>query len=232
MKNTGRYAIASGVIGIVAYTFLIGYLTIRNQDAQSGIVPLRVHDFFVILQFLFLIPLVTAIFKLIQQQSPNTSQAILYIGIGSICFTALFLALNFPKVLADPLYMLPQGIFGAWMIMACWRMRGLIPQWMGWFGIIVGVGLVLVGIFPLGYAIFVDNIILQIPAPSDDVVAKVPVDTPANAFLHQLVYIGSVMGVLTLPIWTILIGARLLYKKAFSLDLMKVSAKEPTAAKY
>jgi hypothetical protein len=219
MKNTGRYAIASGIIGIVAYAFLMVYLVIRNQDAQNGIVPARVHDFFVIFQFLFLIPVVFALFKLIQQQSPNTSQVLLYIGIGSIFFTALFLLLGFPGVLAVVLYMFPQGVFGAWMIIICWRTRSLIPQWLRWFGIIVGVGLVLVGIFPLGYAIFVDSIILHIPAASDEVVAKIPTDTLANAFLHQILYIGSFMGVLTLPIWTILIGAKLLRKKTFSLNL-------------
>jgi hypothetical protein len=143
----------------------------------------------------------------------------LYVGIGSLCFTALFLSLNFPKILADVLYMFPQGIFGVWIMIACWRSGGLIPQWLRWFGIIVGFGLALVGIFPLGYAIFVDNIILHIPVPSDEVIQKIPVDTPANVFLHQIIWIGSFMGVLTLPIWTILIGARLLRKKTFSLYL-------------
>lgn len=215
MKNTGRCTVASGIIGIVAYAFLIVYLSIRNQDAQNGLVPVRIHDFCVILQFLFLIPLVIVLFKLIKQHSPSTSRALLYVGIVSICFTALFLLLNFPKVVADVLYMFPQGVFGAWMIIACLRTRGLIPQWLRWFGIIVGVGLVLVGIFPLGYAIFVDNVILHIPAVSDEVVAKIPVNTPANIFLHQLIWIGTLMGVLTLPVWTILVGARLLRTKIF-----------------
>lgn len=94
----------------------------------------------------------------------------------------------------------------------------VVPQWLRWFGIMVGFGLALVGIFPLGYAIFVDNIILHIPVPSDEVIQKIPVDTPANVFLHQIIWIGSFMGVLTLPIWTILIGVRLLRKKTFSLN--------------
>ena len=219
MKNTGRYAIASGIIGIVAYASLMVYLVIRNQDVQNGFVPARVHDFCVIFQFLFLIPVAFALFKLIQQQSPNTSQALLYVGIGSLCFTALFLLLGFPGILAVVLYMVPQGVFGAWIMMACWRMRDLIPQWLRWFGIIVGVGLMLVGTFPLGYAIFVDGIILHIPAASDEAVAKIPSDTLANILLHQVLYVGSFMGVLTLPIWTILIGARLLRKRPFSLNL-------------
>lgn len=212
-RSAGRSAIASGVIGIIAYIFLIGYLAIRNQDAQNGVVPIRVHDFCVVLQFLFLIPVVFSFFKLIQEHSPNMSQAMLNVGVGALCFTALFLLLNFPKILADTLYMFPQGIFGVWVIIACWRMKKVIPQWLRWFGIIIGFGLMLVGIFPIGYAIFVDSVILHIPAPSDEVMEKIPADTTANIFLHQLIWIGTFMGVLTLPIWTILIGARFLRKK-------------------
>ena len=109
--------------------------------------------------------------------------------------------------------MLPQGVFGIWIIIACWRIQRIIPQWLKWFGIIVGLGLTLVGIFPVGYAVFVDHVIFQIPAPSEEVMAKIPAETFANSLLHQFLYIGSFMGVLTLPIWTILIGVRLLRKK-------------------
>ena len=212
-RSAGRAAIASGVIGFLAYGFLIGYLAIRNQDAQNGVVPIRVHDFCVILQFLFLIPVVFAVSNYNQAYSPKASRAMRNVGVGALCFTSLFLLLNFPKVLADVLYMFPQGIFGVWIMIACWHIKGLIPQWLRWFGIIVGFGLALVGTFPLGYAIFVDNVILHIPAPTDEVMQKIPTDTPANIFLHQIIWIGTFMGVLTLPIWTILVGVRLLRKK-------------------
>lgn len=212
-RSAGRSAIASGVIGILGYGFLIGYLAIRNQDTQNGVVPIRVHDSCVILQFLFLIPIVFAFYKLIQEHSPNTLRAMLYVGVGALCLTSLFLLLIFPKVLPDVLYMFPQGIFGVWIMVACWRMKTLIPQWLRWFGIIVGFGLTLVGTFPLGYAIFVDNVILQIPAPTDEVMQNIPTETAANILLHQILWIGTFMGVLTLPIWTILVGVRLLREK-------------------
>jgi hypothetical protein len=165
------------------------------------------------MQFLLLIPVVIAIVKLIQEHSPGRSQAMFYFGVGAVCFTVFFLLLIFPKIIADTLYMLPQGIFGIWMIIACWRIQGIIPQWLRWFGIIVGLGLTLVGVFPVGYAVFVDHVILQIPAPSEEVMEKIPAETFANILLHQFLYIGSFLGVLTLPIWTILIGVRLLRKK-------------------
>jgi len=188
----------------------------RNSDTQLDMVLIRVHDFCVILQFLSLIPLVFAFYKLIQRQSPNTSQAVLYVGIGSLGFTALFLSLNFPKIVADVLYMFPQGVFGVWLMNACWRLKGLTALWLRAFGVVVGLGLALVGLFPLGYAIFVNIIILHIPAASNEVIGKIPLDTPANVFLHQILWVGSFMGVLTLPIWTILTGARLLRKNMFN----------------
>jgi hypothetical protein len=211
-RFAGKAAITSGVIGIVAYVFLIGFLLIRNQDAQNGVLPIRIHDSCVILQFVFLIPVVTALYKLIKGRYLNISQVMFYAGVGALCFTIIFLLLIFPKVLADTLYMFPQGIFGVWVIVSSLRLKEIVPNWLRWFGILVGFGLTLVGIFPIGYAIFVDNIILQIPAPSDEVINKIPAETPANIVIHQFLYIGSFIGVLTLPIWTIFIGVSLLRK--------------------
>lgn len=212
-RFSGRAAIASGVIGIAAYIFLIVFLVGRNQDGQNGVLSIRAHDCCVILQFLFLIPVVTGLAKLIRAHSSNGSPAMRNTGVGALCFTVLFLLLIFPKILADTLYMFPQGIFGIWVMVACWRLRGAIPQWLRWFGIIVGFGLALVGIFPVGYAFFVDNVILHIPAPSDEVIDKIPTETLANIILHRFLYIGSFLGVLTLPVWTILTGVRLLRMK-------------------
>lgn len=211
-RFAARAGIASGIVGIIAYAFLIGYLTIRNHDAQNGIIPIRVHDFCVILQFLLLIPVVFGMFRIVQERFSNTSRAMLNMGVGALSVTVLFLLLVFPKIIADTLYMFPQGIFGAWLIIACRRMKGLIPQWLRWFGIIVGFGLTLVGVFPIGYAIFVDPVLIHMPAPSDEMMEKAPFNTPADILLHQLVWIGTFMGVLMLPIWTILTGMNFLKK--------------------
>ncbi len=211
-RIVSRFTIASGVIGIVAFVSLIGFLVLRSGDAQNENLPIRVHDVCVMLQFLFLIPLVIAISQPIREPSPHKSKAMLYVGVAALCLTALFLLLVFPKILADTLYMFPQGIFGGWLMTACWRMKGLFPRWLRWFGMIVGFGLILVGIFPVGYALFVDDIILQIPAPSDAVMNQIPVETPANLLLHRFLMIGSVLGVLTLPVWTILAAVNFLRK--------------------
>jgi hypothetical protein len=141
------------------------------------------------------------------------SAAMLNTGIAALLFTCLLLFIIFPKVVADPLYMFPQGIFGVWLIFVCSRMMSKFSRGLRWFGIVVGFGLALVGLFPLGYAIFVDTIILQIPAASDAAVEKIPSNTPANITLHYILFTGTFMGIVTLPVWTILLGRRLLREK-------------------
>ena len=121
-RFTGRAAIASGVIGIAALVSFIGFLVIRDQDAQNGVLPIRVHDSCVILQFLFLIPVVIACYNLIHHQYPNPSRAMRNSGIAALSCIILFLILIFPKIIADTWYMLPQGIFGIWLMIACWRL--------------------------------------------------------------------------------------------------------------
>ena len=208
-RSAAYAAIASGIIGIIAYGFLVGYLAVRNQNYQTGIFLVRVHDAGIILQFLLFIPVASALFKFSQQSYQGITRTTLNIGIGALAFTALFLLLDFPKIIADILYMFPQGVFGVWIMIVCWRMKGTFSPALRWFGILVGLGLALVGIFPLGYALFVDKMILQIPAATDEAVAKIAADTTANIILHKIIWIGSFMGVLTLPFWTILLGKRL-----------------------
>jgi hypothetical protein len=196
----------------MAYGFLIAYLAVRNKNLQAGIFLVRFHDVGVILQFLLMIPVAFGLHKLSHQRSPGMSRATLTTGIVALSFTVLFLLLIFPKVLADVLYMFPQGVFGVWLMVVCWRMTNILSGGLRWFGIVVGLGLALVGAFPLGYAIFVDTIVLRIPAASDAAQANIPM-TPANIILHQTLWIGSFMGVLTLPFWTLLLGRRLFREK-------------------
>ena len=76
----------------------------------------------------------------------------------------------------------------------------------------VGFGLTLVGLFSVGYSIFVSSLILKIPAASIEEAQAVPW-TRANDFLHHFIWIGSYMGVYPLPFWTIWLGFVLLRKR-------------------
>jgi len=207
-RSAGIYAIISGITGVFAFAFLVTYLIVREKNFAQSIYFVRVHDIGAMLQFLLLIPVVKGLYRLLKRQHPDVTQTTLDIGIGSLLLTALFLLLTTPKIIADLLYLFPQGIFGACLIFFNWHMKGILPKGLRWFGIIVGTGLILAGIFPVGYAIFVDTIILQIPAASDEAVQKIP-DTTANMILHQMVAVGTLLGVITLPVWTILLGRKL-----------------------
>jgi hypothetical protein len=106
----------------------------------------------------------------------------------------------------DDYYLVPEGLFGIWLIIANWRIKRIFSVGLCWFGVFVGIGLTLVGCFPLAYAIFVTPIIFHIPP----VEQTTYIDTAANNLLHLMLDIGTLMGVLTLPIWTILTGRKLL----------------------
>jgi hypothetical protein len=171
----------------------------------ASILMNRFHDVGVSMQFLLLIPVVVALHKMSQQRLSRITQTSLTTGIVTICFVVLFLLLILPKIVSDILYMLPQGIFGVWLIFICFRMNGVLSKGLKRFGMIIGLGLTLVGFFFVGYIILVSIIPLRIPAASLEEASKIPI-TSANSSLHYFLDIGSLLGVLTLPIWTILIG--------------------------
>lgn len=218
-RSAGWAAVLSGVIGIMAFGFLITAVMTRTEMALSRPIYLmfRAHDIAVVLQFLLMIPVAFALHKL----SQGMSRATLAVGIGTLSFTVLLLLLAFVGIIADALYMFPQGIFGVWLIFVCWSMHGTLSRGLRWLGMLVGFGLMLVGTFPVGYIIFVDTLILQIPAV-DAANYPDPDENTANQILHFILAIGSFMGVITLPFWTILLGRRLLREGSFQPDAEKI----------
>ncbi len=208
-RTAGLSAIGSGIFGILAIASLLGYLVLRNTSEAEGIFIGRFHDAFAVFQYVFMIPVAYALCKLSQKISAEISKPILNFGIAAISFTALSLLLSFPNITTVVFYMFPQGVFGIWLIIVNWRLKRMVYPALRWFGIIIGLGLSLVGVFVIGFAFFVSMDAIRIPAPP----MKYYPETPANLFFHQILYTGSFMGVFTLPVWTILIGRRLLRKK-------------------
>ncbi len=104
-------------------------------------------------------------------------------------------------------YAILSGIMG--IIAINWHRNTFISNALRIFGIIVGVGLLLIGIFPLGFAIFISMDALRIPAAP---MREFP-QTMANNILHLIFFIGSFTGILTLPFWTLLLGKALLKQK-------------------
>jgi len=56
---------------------------------------------------------------------------------------------------------------------------------------------------------FVSTIDFRIPAASINEMESIPFDE-ANASLHQFIWIGALMGVYPFPVWTLLVGGKLL----------------------
>ena len=212
-RRVGWTAIASGAIGFIAFGFLVAFLIPHVTEHLRGGILIRSHDVFVILQFLLMIPVVFGLYKLSYQRSSGMSQAMLITGVGALSFVDLFLLLIFPKILNDTLYMFPQGVFGVWLVVVSWRMQGILSRGLRWFGMVVGFGLALVGTFPSGMAIFVPWYTFGEPPaiPPVKPADSAGVNLADNVF-HQFLWIGTFLGVITLPIYTILLGTRFLRK--------------------
>jgi hypothetical protein len=209
-RTAGRAAITSGVFGIIALGFQIvavAYMIKSNPDL-SGFVNLlfKTHHVGVILQSLFMIQVAFGLCTLASRRFPSVSRATLAVGVMSLSLVVLCALLFLVNVVADDLYTVPQGVLGVWLMVVNRRLASVLPRGLTWFGTIVGFGLLLVGTFPLAYAIFVDPIGLHGPIPPD----HPNPETTANTIIHDVFFVGTVLGVWTYPIWTIVLGRRLL----------------------
>jgi hypothetical protein len=111
-RSAGWAAIASGTIGIMGAGFLIAYLVVRSDSMNDALRMGKIHDAVVILQFLLLIPVAFALYKLSQQRSPGMSNATPVTGIAALSFTALFLLLGLVKAMAVVLQVYFPGALG------------------------------------------------------------------------------------------------------------------------
>lgn len=213
MRKTAWSTLSSGIIGLVAIGCLVAAVTTRSTWSLTSRVYLlfRAHDIGVVLQFLLLVPLALGLRKLSHENPPGLSSRAVVWGISAISLVAVLLLLGVGKVVNDMAYMLPQGIFGAWLIFVNSRLAGRPPRWLRVFGMTVGFGLLLVGtVFP-GLATFVYPNMWKIPAvPIDNDTFR---NTCVNRAIHLILAIGSLLGVGMLPIWTLLTGLNLVRRR-------------------
>jgi len=202
------------VFAITAFGVLaVGVNTMfKSRPDQVGFVDLmfRTHKVGIILQYLFMIPVAFGLHTIAHQQFPGVSRRTLALGVVSLSLTVLCSLLFILNVVADDLYLVPQGVVGAWLMIINRRLSGVFPRSITQFGTVVGFGLLLVGTFPLAYAVFVDPIGLRGPVPPD----YPNPETTANTIIHLIFYLGTVLGVITYPVWIILLGRQLLRVRA------------------
>ena len=195
----GWASVASSVLGLVACGFLVTALRLRTTaDPHTTELLFGAHDIGAIFQYLCLIPVAVTLRQLSHSGTEGLGRPFLTVGVTALVSTAFLLLVEFIHFDWLPWYMVPQGIFGGWLMVVSWRMAKTLPWSLTGLGLIVGLGLVLVATFPLGYTLWVD--------PS------VP-ESVANEILHQVVKVGSYLGVFPLPFWTVLLGAGLLRAK-------------------
>ena len=211
-RFAGRSAIVSGVIGLVAYGFLWAYLIAMMSGAgkQTFVPFLRTHDVAVILQSLFMVPLVLALGDIVDRRAPDVRRWWVLVGIAALALTSLSLLLSIVNILSGQIFMLWQGVLGGWLLVVNRRASGTFSRALRAFGAIVGVGLLLVAVFPIGYLVFVDPGLGPVPWEYEP-----PAGTErANDILHNILLVGGFLGVATLPIWTALVGRHLLRRES------------------
>lgn len=208
-RSAGLSAMTSGVFGLVAQGCLIAGVSymLKSRTEYSGLVDLffKSHTLALSFQSLFMIPVVFGVHALARERLPGTTPASLALAVLSLSLVVLCAVLYLLNVVADDLYLVPQGAFGVWLMFANRRLSRVLPRGLTRFGTVVGFGLVLVGIFPLAYGVFVDPIGLQGPVPLD----HPNPETTANTIIHLIFYVGTLLGVVTYPIWAILLGRHL-----------------------
>ena len=207
----GRLAIVSGVFGIAAFACLIVFLVMRPSDRQIAHLLLRSHDAGIILQSLCLIPFALALDAIARQHSPGSTRVTGAAAVSFLALVVVLVLLGIVKVVADVLYMIPQGALGAWLIVVCRQKANGLPKGLRRLGIVAGVGLLLISLFPIGYSVFVDPAILRGPISDDD--PTPPGTDRANGIIHLVLAVGTLVGCSIYPLWSALAGRWLLLRE-------------------
>jgi len=171
---------------------------------------LRSHDAGIILQSLCLIPFTLALDAITRRRSIGSSRVTVAAAVIFLALVVVLMLLSFVNVVADVLYMIPQGAIGGWLIVVCRQSGNGLPRGLRRLGIVAGVGLILISIFPIGYSLFVDSAILHGPISDDD--PTPPGTERANGIVHLALAIGTLIGCSTYPIWTALAGRWLILR--------------------
>jgi hypothetical protein len=134
-RLAGRLAIVSGVFGIVAFACLIVLLVMRPSDQQTSHILLRSHDAAIIVQAFCLIPFTLALDAVARRHSLGSSRVMGATAVTFLTLVVILLLLSFFKVVADVLYMIPQGAVGVWLIVVCRQKANGLPT-----GLLLAIG--------------------------------------------------------------------------------------------
>jgi hypothetical protein len=216
--RAGRAMMLSGAVGLVAFGLLFAAVFVRQltgdqQQWASGVLQpgiwdhlFRAHDIGVILQSLLLVPAALVIRRRGSVDGPFWRSPMAFTGVAANLLLALSLVLVFATQASDMLYMVPQAFVGIWIIAACRARPPGLGKAVRGFGWVVGLGLVIVGLADIGIAVALGPSVMAIIGPVPTQVDPVGVSSALNGWSHIALDIGSLLGVLTLPFWSILAG--------------------------
>ena len=207
-RFVGWAAIASGIMGIMSFGFLLAFVAYAVTHKMGDIkefadIPLvgrlLLKGSYVgsMLQALCMIPVLIAMHALGRLRSQKMSGAVTAVGMIGLIAVALLRAIILvnPKV-SDILFIGPMGFVGVWLVMSNSLLRGVFSRGIRVMGVIVGVGFVIAGLsffFLGGLAEFSHP-----GALGNDLV------------FHAGLWGGGIPAFLLYPLWAILLGRKLL----------------------
>jgi hypothetical protein len=203
-RMAGRSAIASGVVGIVAFGCLVAYLATQvSEFGRTGVMPaagrilISMNYVGVAVQALCLIPAVIALDRMGGSRSPGLSKWAMRMCVSALVIVIVVRLLIFVSpAVSDILFIAPMGFVGVWLLVINGFLKGLLPGWLRIVGLIAGAGLTVVGLnffFNGGMAVFTHG-----PwAYADDIP------------FHKGLALGGLPGFILFPIWAIFAGIRL-----------------------
>jgi hypothetical protein len=93
-----------------------------------------------------------------------------------------------------------------WLVIVNRRTPEILPVGLRRLGIVAGIGLLIVGLFPILFAVLVDTMILH----GEPTEPYSPPPSTANLVIHLMLISGTLMGVTIYPIWSMLVGRKFL----------------------
>jgi len=217
----GTLAIASGIAGLFAFAFLIAALVGREaladeQAWRAGVIEagfwdalFRVHDGAAFAQAVLMIPVVRVLHSYVPRPAGWNLLAA-RLGAGACAVLALTVGMIFVTDGSDMLYMIPQAFVGAWLVAVNYLRPLGVSRRARWLGIVAGIGLLIVGLAAAGIAAALGPSILAPVGPVPPQASVAGVTSTLNEVSHVALDIGTLLGVLTYPVWSILTGRALL----------------------
>jgi hypothetical protein len=210
-RRLGLLVIASSIIAIAGFAVLAAALaapppapgTLRRSEDLF-----RWQDGVVLVQALMMFPVSLGLRSLWPAQVGGTRSPLILAGLLSQAALAGVLLIRFADLTADLVYMIPQGLVGAWVIAFNVQTRGMLNKWVRWLGMIAGFGLLLVGAGALIYGVFVAPEMFVRPLTDAEIDAQTW--TQPNIIAHICMAAGTLLGRALYPVWLLILGIILL----------------------